>query len=166
VTSQTGHLAPFLARVDYPFYVVTVQARDGALSGCLAGFVTQCSIEPPNFLVCVSKVNHTFGVAQRSSAMGLHLLGADQVELARRFAEETGDLVDKFAGLEWRPGPNGAPLLAESAVAVEGVILGHFSVGDHEAFLVRATGSVDGGHAGLLTFRGAPPFRAGHPVPA
>jgi flavin reductase (DIM6/NTAB) family NADH-FMN oxidoreductase RutF len=60
------------------------------MSGCLAGFVTQCSISPPNFLVCISKVNHTLVVAQHSSGMGLHLLGADQVDLARLFGEETG----------------------------------------------------------------------------
>lgn len=165
MTSHTDELASYRARVDYPFYVVTVQATDGAKSGCLAGFVTQCSIDPPNFLACVSKVNHTFGVAQRSTSMGLHLLGVDQVDLARRFAEETGDLVDKFAGLEWRPGPHGAPLLVESAVSLEGDVLGHFSVGDHEAFLLRAVWSVDGGHPGILTLRGAPHFRPGHPVP-
>ena len=27
------------------------------------GFVTQASINPVRFIVCVSKVNHTFGVA-------------------------------------------------------------------------------------------------------
>jgi flavin reductase (DIM6/NTAB) family NADH-FMN oxidoreductase RutF len=128
--------------------------------------VTQCSIVPPNFLVCISTANHTFGVAQRSTAMGLHLLGAHQVDLARHFGEETGDLVDKFAGLDWRPGPHGAPLLAACAVSLEGVILGHFSVGDHEAFLVRGSDSFDGGHPGLLTYRTGPPFSPGHPVPA
>ena len=46
-------LAPFLERVDYPYYVVTVRAPDEEMSGCLAGFVTQCSIDPPNFVACV-----------------------------------------------------------------------------------------------------------------
>ena len=89
-------LDSFFDLVDYPFYVVTVRAADANMSGCLAGFVTRCSIDPPNFLVCVSKRNHTFPVAERSSAMGLHLLGDDQVDLARLFGEETGDLVEKF----------------------------------------------------------------------
>ena len=44
-------LATFFDRVDYPLYVVTVRSPDGEMSGCLAGFVTQCSIDPPNFLV-------------------------------------------------------------------------------------------------------------------
>ncbi len=157
-------LKAFFARVDYPFYIVTVRAADAEMSGCLAGFVTQCSIDPPNFLVCISKRNHTLAVAEHSSGMGLHLLGDDQVDLARLFGEETGDVVDKFASVDWRLGSTGAPLLVDSAVSMEGQILGHFSVGDHEAFLMRGVRAVPGGHVGLLTYRGAPPLHPGHPA--
>jgi flavin reductase (DIM6/NTAB) family NADH-FMN oxidoreductase RutF len=159
-----GDLAAFFERIDYPFYVVTVRSEAAEMSGCLAGFVTQCSIDPPNFLVCISKVNHTLAVAEHSSGMGLHLLGSDQVDLARLFGEESGDQVDKFASVDWRLGPTGAPLLVDSAVSMEGQILGHFSVGDHEAFLVRAVRAVPGGQPGLLTFRGAPRLHPGHPA--
>jgi flavin reductase (DIM6/NTAB) family NADH-FMN oxidoreductase RutF len=159
-----GDLAAFLERIDYPFYVVTVRSETAEMSGCLAGFVTQCSIDPPNFLVCVSKVNHTLPVAERSSGMGLHLLGSDQVDLARLFGEQSGDQVDKFASVDWRLGPTGAPLLVDAAVSMEGQILGHFSVGDHEAFLVRAVRAVPGGQPGLLTFRGTPRLHPGHPA--
>jgi flavin reductase (DIM6/NTAB) family NADH-FMN oxidoreductase RutF len=162
--SEADHLGPYLELIDYPYYVVTVRSPDAEMSGCLAGFVTQCSIDPPHFLVCVSKVNHTFGVAERASGMGLHLLGEDQVDLARLFGEETGDLVDKFTSVDWRLGPTGAPLLVEAAVSLEGQILGHFSVGDHEAFLMRAVRSVAGDHPGLLMYRNTPPLRPGHPA--
>ncbi len=48
--------------MDYPMFLVTVSAgRDR--SGCLVGFVTQCSISPPRLMVCLSKKNHTFQVA-------------------------------------------------------------------------------------------------------
>ena len=60
-------------------------------------------------------------------------------DLARLFGEETGDLVDKFASVDWRLGSTGAPLLVDAAVSMEGQILGHFSVGDHEAFLHAGT---------------------------
>ena len=149
-------LAPFLELIDYAYFVVTVRAPDAEMSGCLAGFVTQCSIDPPNFLVCISKVNHTLDVAERASGMGLHLLGEDQVDVARLFGEETGDLVDKFASVDWRLGSTGAPLLVDAAVSMEGQVLGHFSVGDHEAFLMRAVRSVAGGHPGLLHLQERP----------
>ena len=157
-------LSAFFERVDYPFYVVTVRSETAEMSGCLAGFVTQGSIHPPNFLVCISKLNHTLAVAEHASGMGLHLLGSDQVDLARLFGEETGDQVDKFASVDWRLGPTGAPLLVDSAVSMEGQILGHFSVGDHEAFLVRGVRAVTGGHAGLLTYRSAGRLHPGHPA--
>lgn len=164
-SGSTG-LDAFFDRVDYPLYVVTVRTADAdaEMSGCLAGFVTQCSIEPPNFLVCVSKQNHTLGVAERSSGMALHLLGRDQVALARLFAEETGDRVDKFASVAWRLGTSGAPLLEDVAVRLEGRILGHGAVGDHEAFVLRAQDAGVGSRAGLLTYRTAPPLSPGHPA--
>jgi flavin reductase (DIM6/NTAB) family NADH-FMN oxidoreductase RutF len=160
----TGDLAPYEQRLDCPYYVITVRAPDEEMSGCLATFVTRCSIDPPNFIGCVSRANHTWGVAVRSTAMGLHLLGADQEDVARLFGEETGDVVDKFADVDWRLGTTGAPLLADVAVAVEGTILGHFSVGDHEAFLVRATRAAAGPGEGLLMLRSGPPLHPGHPA--
>lgn len=159
-----GLLAPFLERVDSPYYVVTVRAPDEEMSGCLATFVTQCSIDPPNFIACISRVNHTFGVAARASAIGLHLLGEEQLAVARLFGERTGDAVDKFAATDWRLGTTGAPLLADVAVALEATVLGHFSVGDHEAFLVRAVRAVAGPGKGLLTQRSSPPLHPGHPA--
>jgi flavin reductase (DIM6/NTAB) family NADH-FMN oxidoreductase RutF len=157
-------LAPFFERVDYPYYILTVRAPDEEMSGCLAGFVTQCSIDPPNFIACISHLNHTLGVAVRSTAMGLHLLGEEQLDMARLFGEETGDEVDKFAGVDWRIGTTGAPLLADVSLALEGGILGHFSVGDHEAFLVRAVRAVGGPGRGLLTHRTSPQLHPGHPA--
>jgi flavin reductase (DIM6/NTAB) family NADH-FMN oxidoreductase RutF len=164
VSGSNEDLAAFFDLIDYPYYIVTVRSPEAEMSGCLAGFVTQCSIDPPNFLVCISKVNHTFGVAERSPGMGLHLLGGQQVDLARLFGEETGDVVDKFASVDWRLGVTGAPLLVDAAVSMEGQVLGHFSVGDHEAFVMRGVRAVAGGHSGLLTFRSAPPFHPGHPA--
>jgi flavin reductase (DIM6/NTAB) family NADH-FMN oxidoreductase RutF len=156
-------LGPFFDRVDFPYYLLTVRAPDEEMSGCLAGFVTQCSIDPPNFVACISRLNHTLGVAVRASAMGLHLIGEDQLDIARLFGEETGDTVDKFADVDWRIGPTGAPLLADVSLALEGTILGHFSVGDHEAFLVRALRAVGGPGRGLLTHRTSPRLHPGHP---
>jgi flavin reductase (DIM6/NTAB) family NADH-FMN oxidoreductase RutF len=164
VTDASDDLAPFFELIDYPYFVVTVRSDEADMSGCLAGFVTQCSIDPPNFLVCISKVNHTLGVAGHAQGMGLHLLGQHQVELARLFGEETGDVVDKFASVDWRLGSTGAPLLVDAAVSMEGHILGHFSVGDHEAFLMRAVRATAGSNAGLLTFRNTPPIHPGHPA--
>ena len=70
--------------LDFPMTVVT--AFDGREhSGCLVGFHTQCSIEPRRWLVCISKANHTCGVAERAEWLAVHLLRDDQHALAQFF---------------------------------------------------------------------------------
>jgi flavin reductase (DIM6/NTAB) family NADH-FMN oxidoreductase RutF len=147
---------------DYSLYVVTAWADDEP-SGCLAGFVTQASIDPVHFIVCVSKINHTFGIAVRSSSLGLHLLGADQRETASLFGEQTGDVVDKFARVQWRRGVRGAPILGECAAWIEGRVIDRMDGGDHEAFLIAVVDGGSGAHAGRLTKKDASDFTPGHP---
>jgi flavin reductase (DIM6/NTAB) family NADH-FMN oxidoreductase RutF len=154
----------FTQLIDDPLMVVTVAAIDGEISGCLAGFVTQCSIRPPRFLVCISKANHTFFVAERSIAIALHLLGADQASMATLFGASTGDTVDKFRHCDWHTGISGAPRLDHCASWLEGVVMGRHSVGDHEALLMRPTSGGRGGRVGLFTSKIAPKIDAGHPA--
>lgn len=160
--AQSDVAGPLTQRADYSLFVVT--ARDGAeLSGCLAGFVTQCSIEPVRFLVCASRANHTFGVLRRAGSAGLHLLGAGQHDLAALFGEATGDEVDKFARCRWTTGSTGAPILDACAAWVEGPIDGRFDAGDHEAMLLVPVAGGAGPCPGTLTYRQARDLEAGHP---
>lgn len=155
--------AAMVGRLDYPMFVVTAADADGP-SGCLAGFVTQCSIHPPRFLVCVSEKNHTAPVAERSAALGLHLLGADQHDLASVFGELTGDRTDKFSGVTWHPGVTGAPILEECAAWVEGRVLGRHDLGDHVGHLVEPVDGGAGDHPGELTFSQVRDLEPGHPA--
>jgi flavin reductase (DIM6/NTAB) family NADH-FMN oxidoreductase RutF len=148
---------------DYPLYIVTASADD-EISGCLAGFVTQASIKPIRYVVCVSKVNHTFGVAERSDGLGLHLLGQDQHGLAALFGEESMDVVDKFAQVAWSRGETGAPILAECAAWVEGDVINRTSGGDHEVLLMTVRRGGPGTHAGQFMRSDAASFEAGHPA--
>ena len=153
----------FTDRIDSPLFVVTVSA-DGAVSGCLAGFVTKCSIQPPRFLVCISKVNHTYAIAEASTGLGLHLLGQNQTGLASLFGEQTGDKVDKFEHCAWRRGSTGAPLLDQCGAWLEGSIIGRLGVGDHEAFVIRVIAAGRGTHSGTLTLSSTPHLPPGHPA--
>ena len=147
---------------DYPLYVVTARAED-ELSGCLAGFVTQSSIHPVRFLVCVSKINHTFGIVQRSAGIGLHLLGSDQRGVASLFGEQTGDIVNKFDHVAWTPGVTGVPVLTACAAWVEGEVLRHMSGGDHEAFLMEVVAGGSGTHTGRFMLSDGVGLAPGHP---
>jgi flavin reductase (DIM6/NTAB) family NADH-FMN oxidoreductase RutF len=148
---------------NYPLYVVTAIAG-GEMSGCLVGFVTQSSIAPVQFIICVSKANHTYGIAQRSEGLVLHLLGSDQIEVASLFGETTGDLVDKFSAVPWVAGVSGAPRLTECVAWIEGSIIGSFDAGDHEAFLVTVIDGGPGSQPGRLMLEDVSGFEPGHPA--
>jgi flavin reductase (DIM6/NTAB) family NADH-FMN oxidoreductase RutF len=148
---------------DYPIYVVCIE-HDGQKAGCVAGFVTQCSIDPVRFLVCVSKANHTYQVAEGASAMSLHLLGSGQHDLALLFGHLTGDSADKFARVDWKPGQTGVPILQRCAAWIEGEILIRHDVGDHVAFLLSPVSGGAGSEAGELTVAQTRDIEAGHPA--
>jgi flavin reductase (DIM6/NTAB) family NADH-FMN oxidoreductase RutF len=129
----TAEFSAFTSGLDYPMFVVTT--TDGTeRSGCLVGFTTQTSIDPPRFLVCLSDKNHTFRVARGAPLLAVHALAEDQHDLAVLFGGETGDEVDKFARCEWRPGPGGVPLLEECPAHVVGRVLEQHRFGDHVGF--------------------------------
>lgn len=152
--------------LDFPMYVVTTAAADdGERSGCLVGFATQCSIEPPRFLVCVSSANHTAGVAARADHLAVHLVPRDRHDLATLFGEETGDVVDKFARTRWSAGPGGVPLLDDCPARFVGAILDRVPLGDHVGYVldpVVAAGSVRTGD--YVTFRDVQGIDPGHPA--
>ena len=122
--------------LDYPMFIVTAtNGRERA--GCLVGFATQCSIDPPRFLVCLSDKNRTYRVAQDAEILVVHLVPAEADPLARLFGSETGDEVDKFARCAWHEGPGGTPVLDECGNWFAGRILDRVPAGDHCALLLE-----------------------------
>ncbi len=154
----------FTTTVDYPLVVYTAITDTGEMSGCLVGFTTQCSIQPPRFLICLSKLNHSYFVSERAHAMAIHLLGRDQGDVADLFGSTTGDRLDKFERCQWHPGPSGAPILDRCAAWLEGREIDRWSVGDHEALLMHPRSGGRGQGPGLLTLRTAPDIHPGHPA--
>lgn len=109
-TSPADGFSALVAALDPATVVVTVADGDER-AGCLVGFHGQSGIDPPRYAVWLSKANHTFGVALRSSHLAVHLLGAGDRAVAAAFGARTGDVVDKFADQPFEPGPGGVPLL-------------------------------------------------------
>jgi flavin reductase (DIM6/NTAB) family NADH-FMN oxidoreductase RutF len=148
-----GHL-------DYPMYVVTA-VSGGERAGCLVGFASQCSIDPPRFMVFLSEKNLTYRVALTSPALGVHVVPAGRRDLARLFGEETGDEMDKFEPCEWEPGPHGLPILTACGDRFVGTVLERHAFGDHTGFLLEPSAvHADGG--AFFPFREAAGFDPGH----
>lgn len=161
---MSSQLEQFLEKLDFPMFVVTAAAGDER-SGCLVGFVTQCSIHPTRFLVCISDKNRTFDVVTRALAIGLHLVPRDATDLVSLFGSETGDEVDKFGRTSWSPGPRGVPLLdgCPSRLACE--VVERMPAGDHMALLVEPV-QAEAGPEPLFTLAMArqQAIQPGHPA--
>lgn len=152
----------FVDMLDYPMFVVTVQS-DGQTGGCLVGFATQASIDPPAFLVGLSTSNRTTSIARTATHLAVHLLPREQLKLAELFGGETGDAVDKFQQCEWHVGPEGSPILDSALAWFVGEIIGRFDMGDHVGHLLAP---VSGGTAGAVSrpvfFRDVKDLDPGH----
>lgn len=108
--AQGAMFAGIMRSLDAPMAVVSASV-DGERAGCLVGFHAQSSIEPFRYVVWLSKANHTYRVASRSTHLGVHFLATDQRSLAERFGTRSGDDGDKFDGLAPVWGPEQVPLV-------------------------------------------------------
>lgn len=151
----------FAGALDFPMFIVTTRASEGEKSGCLVGFVTQASIDPLLFHVCLSNKNHTYRLALEAEWLSLQVVPADAWDLAELFGSKTGDEIDKFDRCEWREGPHGVPLLDRCEGWVVARVLEHFPTGDHETFLVEPVEG-HGFEAPPLNYQRARTLEPGH----
>lgn len=122
--------------LDYPMLIVTARAEAGP-AGCLVGFSTQCSVDPPRYLVCLSDKNRTLRVALEADVLAVHFLSATDVDLAKLFGERTTDDDDTFSRCRWHAGPAEVPILDDCGRWLVGRILQRQPLGDHVGFLLE-----------------------------
>ena len=148
--------------LDFPMVIVTA-AADGRPAGCLVGFHTQASIDPPRYLVCISRANHTFDVAARSEHLAVHFLDRSDRALSEVFGEETGDRVDKFGAVSWHSS-HGVPVLDGPRAWFVGRVLDRVRLGDHTGHLLEPVEGRASGDLDLLTFQQVRDMEPGHPA--
>jgi len=147
--------------LDYPMFIVTTtNGREHA--GCLVGFATQCSIDPPRFLVCLSDKNRTYRVVREADLVVVHLVPAEADALAELFGSETGDDVDKFERCAWQEGPGGTRVLDECGNWFAGRILDRVPAGDHCALLLEPFAAHSDEREEAFTFHRAKRIEPGH----
>jgi flavin reductase (DIM6/NTAB) family NADH-FMN oxidoreductase RutF len=112
--------------------IVTVRSADGGLVGLTANSFNSVSLDPPLVLWSLAQRAGSMPVFTRGSHYAINILAADQKELAQRFAMRD---IDRFAGVAWREGAGGAPVLDGAAAVFECANRSRYEEGDHVIFV-------------------------------
>jgi flavin reductase (DIM6/NTAB) family NADH-FMN oxidoreductase RutF len=132
--------------------IITTHDGGGQLFGLTANAVASVSLDPPLVLVCVDKAAESYASFAASGAFTVNLLSQAQEALSRRFAKSGGD---KFTGVGFRIGKNGAAVLDDVIAHLECEIRHRFEAGDHTIFVGEAIAlAVSSEEDPLLFFRG------------
>ncbi|MGW6865553.1 flavin reductase family protein [Streptomyces sp. NPDC054901] len=116
--------------------VITACGSDGRPVGMAVQSFSSVSLDPPLVCFCPARTSATWPRIRSAGVFAVNILAADQEELCRRFAVTGGD---KFAGVPWRPGAAGAPLLDGVLATVECALEDVLDGGDHLIALGRVT---------------------------
>ncbi|MBM08462.1 MAG: hypothetical protein CMF69_02635 [Magnetovibrio sp.] len=108
--------------------VVTTIGPSGKAEGITANSFSALSLKPPLILWCIGKSTPTYKSFITCTHFSVNVLKADQLDISRRFATASHD---KFAGLDWREGAGGVPLLNDSLAAFECEFYANHEGGDH-----------------------------------
>jgi flavin reductase (DIM6/NTAB) family NADH-FMN oxidoreductase RutF len=132
--------------------VVTTRAQNGRFYGLTANALTSVSLAPPLLLVCVDKKAESYPYFAESKVFTVNILSAHQEDISRRFAVSGGE---KFEGVAYRIGANGAPILDGVLAYVECKVWSEYDGGDHTIYLGEVLeAEVAGEGKPLLFFRG------------
>ncbi|WP_428420904.1 flavin reductase family protein [Methylibium sp.] len=112
--------------------IVTARTAEGQRVGLTANSFNSVSLAPPLVLWSLSRSAGTMPAFARGSHYAINILAADQRELAERFASKTAD---RFAGVAWREGGSGAPLIEGAAAVFECFNRSQYEEGDHIIFV-------------------------------
>ncbi|MDO8186524.1 flavin reductase family protein [Conexibacter sp. JD483] len=117
--------------------IVTAAAAGGEPCGGTANAVSSLSLEPALALVCLREGSLTLATLLRARAFAFNVLGRDQEQLALRFAAPGLRPAERFAGIGWRAGESGAPLLDGVVATVECSLHDVADGGDHRVVIGR-----------------------------
>lgn len=88
--------------------VMTTLRADGSPVGVTVNSFASVSLDPPLVLWSLAAHSPSLGAFRAAPRFCVNVLAADQAELCRRFATP---VADKFAGVAWRRGAGGVPVL-------------------------------------------------------
>ena len=147
-----NEVAALFHRLSSGVYVVGV--ADGKRRNVFtAAWVMQTSFDPLLLALSINPEHASYPLLHAGQGFTVNVLQQGQQELARRFGTRSGRDEDKLAGIRWRPGRTGAPILEDALAYFDCELGGGMVAGDHELLLGRVTdGKVLNRDAAPLTY--------------
>jgi flavin reductase (DIM6/NTAB) family NADH-FMN oxidoreductase RutF len=123
-------------KLSYGLYVVSSRKGD-KLNGQIANTVFQVTSDPPTIAISINKENLTGEFIKSSRKFAVSVLSQSApMPFIGLFGFKSGKEVDKFAGVKYRLGAAGIPVLTEQAVAyVEAEVINELDCGTHTIFV-------------------------------
>jgi flavin reductase (DIM6/NTAB) family NADH-FMN oxidoreductase RutF len=115
-----GHFATGVA-------VITAAGPNGPAAMLVSSF-TSVSLEPPLVAFLPDKSSTSWPAIRASGSFCVNILSAGQEDLCPQFARKGGN---KFEGVQWEPGPSGAPVLDGVMAWIDCELTQTFESGDH-----------------------------------
>lgn len=131
--------------------IVTARGTDGRPHGFTANSFTSVSLDPPLVLVCVGHETECFEVYRQCLRFAINVLGDSQRAISDRFATEHSD---RFAGVRWREGSYGSPILEGCIASLECAAWQRIEAGDHMILVGRVLVCEDSTDRPLAYWRG------------
>lgn len=111
--------------------IITTLSPEGTPVGITANSFSSVSLEPPLVLWSLSLRAASLNVFRHSDRYLIHVLAADQLELAKRFATPGADRFGPHSGTHWQPNPRGLPYLQGNLAWLECTHRSQYEEGDH-----------------------------------
>ncbi|MGH3048728.1 MAG: flavin reductase family protein [Gaiellaceae bacterium] len=125
--------------------------HDGDRMGVTVSSLVSLSLEPPLVGVSIGKQASCYELVRRAGRFAVSLLGADQEDVARRFAAGRPPIV------HWRDIPTRegrfAPLIAGALGWIEAETRAEHDAGDHTFFVADVVGLEHGPSRNALVYR-------------
>jgi len=125
-----------LYQLSYGMYVVA-SVKGGKLNGQIANTVFQITSEPPTIAVSINKQNLTHEFIRQSRVFAASILSQDTpLSFIGNFGFKSGREVDKFAGVNYKVGKTGAPVVLDNALGyMELKVINEMDAGTHTIFV-------------------------------
>jgi flavin reductase (DIM6/NTAB) family NADH-FMN oxidoreductase RutF/DNA-binding IclR family transcriptional regulator len=122
------HFRSVLGHFPTGVAVVTGLTAEGSPAGMAVGSFSSVSLDPPLIAFMPDRSSSSWPKIRPSGSFCVNILGADQEDVCRAFAQRGGD---KFAQLSWQPGPTGSPILDGVLAWIDCDLGDIYEAGDH-----------------------------------